>query len=122
MLVRSITAAVVGGASVVLAANPDKPEMDPGFDRGRFESGLRDNLPSQDYDWEYWTEGWIPEGCSKIAKDVGLNPADFSVFNVRYGDCELEWTLCHHKDCGYSMDHLMDMLGRAPVGMRQFLR
>lgn len=116
------SAATIAGATLALAGNPDKPEMSPGFDYGRFEGALRDNLHPTHSNWDYWGPGWIPEGCKSIAQGHGLNPNDFTIFNVHYDDCQEGWTFCRHKDAGASEIDMIDMFGRAPVHMRQFIR
>ena len=122
MLFKSSIAVAVGGASLALAGNPDKPEISPAFDRGRFETDLRNNLHPTQSTWDYWGEGWIPQGCKDIATSHGLNPFDFTIFNVHYTDCSEPWLFCRHKDAGASEIDMIDMFGRMPVHMRSYIR
>ncbi|TQV92290.1 hypothetical protein V2A60_006978 [Cordyceps javanica] len=122
MFVKTFTIGCISGAALVLAGNPDKPEMNPAFDYGRFEAGLRDNLHPTHSSWDYWGPGWIPQSCKDIATSHGLNPNDFTIFNVHYDDCQEGWTFCRHKDSGASEIDMIDIFGRAPVHMRSFIR
>lgn len=122
MLFKSSIATLVVSAFVGVAANPDKPSMEPGIDRGRFESNLRNNLRPTHSVWDYWGGGWIPRSCGDIARDHGLNPNDFTIFNVHYDDCQEGWTFCRHRNAGASEIDMIDMFGRLPVHMRSFVR
>ena len=51
-LLLKASAATIAGATLALAGNPDKPEMNPGFDYGRFETALRDNLHPAHSNWD----------------------------------------------------------------------
>ncbi|KAJ6788841.1 hypothetical protein PWT90_10527 [Aphanocladium album] len=64
----------------------------------------------------------FPNGYGHMANEFGLNPNDFSVFNVDYADCETAWVFCKHKDSAADENNMLEMFGRAPVGMRQFVR
>lgn len=108
--------------AALAAAGPDKPAMNPGLNRNGLKQGLLDNLHPMHSTWEYWEKGWLPQSCRDIAKDHGLNPADFTVFNVHYDDCSAAWTFCRHKDSGADEISMIDIFGRMPVTMRGFIR
>lgn len=122
MTLLSALLPLIGGASLVLAGNPSKPEMNPGFPRDRFETDLRNNLHPTHSKWDYWGAGWIPQGCKDIATGHGLNPNDFTIFNVHYDDCGEAWTFCRHKNAGASEIDMIDIFGRMPVHMRSYIR
>lgn len=120
MLLKST--AILAGAATLALAGPDKPAMNPGIDRGRFENDLLNNLHPTHANWDFWGEGWIPKGCKDIALDHGLSPNDFTVFNVHYDDCDTPWIFCRHKNAGADIINMIDMFGRTPVHMRQYVR
>lgn len=122
MLIKTL-ALLFGAAGVALSAgSPSKPEMNPGLPRSRLEDGLRNHLNPTKSNWDYWGRGWIPKACRDIATSHSLNPADFTVFNVHYSDCNMAWVFCRHKNSGASELDMIDMFGRAPVRMRSFVR
>lgn len=121
LLKTSLAIAVATGASLV-AADPSKPEMNPAYDHGRMENDLRNNLHPTHSTWDYWGPGWIPQSCKDVATGHGLNPNDFTIFNVHYDDCQEGWTFCRHKDAGASEIDMIDIFGRTPVKMRSFVR
>ena len=83
-------ASVLALAGAAALANAQfHPVLNPGLDRGRMENDLRNNLHPTHSNWDYWGDDWIPESCRTIALQKGLNPWDFSVFNVHYDDVSL---------------------------------
>lgn len=113
---------VLALASLAIAATPSKPAMSPAIDRGKFETNLRNSLHPTHSTRDYWGAGWIPQSCKDIATGHGLNPNDFTIFNVHYDDCHEGWTFCRHKNAGASEIDMIDIFGRVPVRMRSFVR
>ncbi|KAK2592709.1 hypothetical protein QQS21_009584 [Conoideocrella luteorostrata] len=116
------TLLIIGSAGLVLTGTPSKPEMSPVFPRDLLEANLLINLPATNSTWDYWGQGWIPQGCWDIATSHGLDPNDFTVLNVHYKDCPEIWTFCRHKDSSTSEVQMMDIFGRMPVHMRSYIR
>lgn len=116
-----IVPAIVGLATLAMAG-PDKPAMDPPFDRQKLSNNLKANLQPTHSTKEYWSPEWIPEGCKNTAKSLNLDPNDFYVFNVKYDDCSEPWTFCRHKDYSQSDDDMIDNFGRMPVHVRSYIR
>ena len=114
----SIAISLIAG----MALAQDKPEISPSIPRGQMESNLRNFLSPTQSTWDYWGSGWIPQACKDIASSHGLNPGDFTIFNVHYTDCSEAWTFCRHKDAGASEIDMIDIFGRVPVHMRDFIR
>ncbi|GAB0138510.1 hypothetical protein EsDP_00006745 [Epichloe bromicola] len=108
--------------SLALAANPDKPAINPGTDWQTRETGLLNNLPPVGSRRDYWAEEWIPTSCKEKTKDYHKDPADITVWDAHYDDCSAPWTMCRHKDCSSSEDELTEYFGRVPIHMRQWVR
>lgn len=86
------------------------------------QPGLLANFPSTSHHTDVWSPGWIPQDCKDITTQAGLNPADITTYNVKYDDCNTAWVLCNHKNSPASFDDMAILLGRVPVGARQFVR
>ncbi|KAI9159155.1 Lipase-like protein [Paramyrothecium foliicola] len=108
---------------VVLSAPNTKPVISPAFDfYGRVENGLANNLHPTQSNWDQWGAGWTVADCKAFAQRHGYNPADFEIFNVRYTDCDVAWIMCRHRASTKSQIDMIDIFGRLPLGMREFVR
>jgi len=76
--------ALTGAATLAMAQS--HPNIQPPINWDQIESGLTANLHSTASTKEYWGAGWIPQACKDIASQKGLNPQDFTVFNIRFND------------------------------------
>lgn len=102
---------------------PHEGIPDDQFNYGKLANDLRAQLSFPNgYSRDYWGAGWMPQVCRDMAHEFGLNPNDFSVFNAHYADCPTAWVFCRHKDSAASESNMLEMFGRTPVGMRQFVR
>jgi hypothetical protein len=52
----------------------------------------------------------------------GFSPYDIQVFNVTYSDCGMPWVMCRHHSSEISQYQMVEMFGRLPVHMRQWVR
>lgn len=57
-----------------------------------------------------------------MANAHGLSPYDIEVFNAHYDDCQDIWIMCRHHDAEVSQNQMIDVFGRLPVHMRDFVR
>jgi hypothetical protein len=57
-----------------------------------------------------------------VANDNGFSPYDMEVLNVQYTDCGMAWVLCRHNKAEPSQIQMIDIFGRLPVRMRQWVR
>ncbi|KKK21929.1 hypothetical protein AOCH_000188 [Aspergillus ochraceoroseus] len=106
--------------TVVQAQTLDKPALTPNLDY--LLQGNTDNLQPAASHYGKWEDGWIPADCKSIAEDQQLNPTDFEVYDVFYGDCGDAWSFCRHKSSSDSIDTIIDTFGRVPVRMRSWVR
>ncbi|KAA8649363.1 uncharacterized protein ATNIH1004_005264 [Aspergillus tanneri] len=111
-------------AAISQAKRLDKPALTP--DLGYLLQGSVDNLHPTHSTWDKWGDGWIPEDCKSMAQNpnlnLNLNPSDFEVYNVHYDDCGDAWVLCRHKDSPVDLVTTVDIFGRLPVRMRDWVR
>ncbi|KAH8901448.1 hypothetical protein GQ53DRAFT_775997 [Thozetella sp. PMI_491] len=109
-------------AATALAANEiNKPSIQPAFNESIMEPIMRQNMYPTQSRWEFWGEGWIPKTCKDFALQNGLNPWDYEIFNVFYTDCSEPWIMCRHKGAPASVIDMIDIFGRMPVHMRQYV-
>ena len=121
MLPQIITSLAAAGL-IAAQAVPDKPAVQPAMDFWKIDSDMMGILGSTGSRIEYWPQGQIPQGCYDIAQQHGMNPGDFTVFNVFYDDCTAPWAMCHHNNAVATIDQMVDLFGRMPVGMRSYIR
>jgi hypothetical protein len=117
----ALAASVVSLASAAL----DKPVINPPFPGGGLDSlgqGLLENLKPTYSTNDDWGAGYIPKDCKTIADGNGFSPFDITPFNIHYEDCGDVWIFCRHKDSPLSKIDMIDIFGRLPVHMRQFIR
>ncbi|KAL8828956.1 MAG: hypothetical protein Q9170_006376 [Blastenia crenularia] len=98
----------------------DKPPLVGNLDY--LQPGLLANFPSTSNNYDPWGPGWIPKDCKDITTGAGFSPADITTYNIHYDDCNTAWVVCFHKDSPTGLDAMIDLLGRVPVGARQFIR
>ncbi|KAI4182851.1 MAG: hypothetical protein L6R41_005747 [Letrouitia leprolyta] len=98
----------------------DKPPLVDNLDY--LQDGLLQNFPAAGSNYNVWEPGWIPKDCKDLTAEAGFNPADITTYNVNYDDCNTAWVICLHNDGGSSIDDVVNLLGRVPVGARQFVR
>jgi hypothetical protein len=106
-------------------ANLDKPIISPPFPGGGLASlgqGLLDNLAPTQSTSDVWGAGWIPADCKSLVQGAGFSPTDVIPFNIHYTDCSQTWTFCRHKDSPLSQTDIIDLFGRIPVRMRDYIR
>ncbi|GFP60346.1 conidiation-specific protein 13 [Trichoderma asperellum] len=106
-------------------AKLDKPIIQPNFPGGGLASlgqGLLNNLSPTQSTSDNWGAGWIPADCKSLVQGAGLSPFDVTPFNIHYTDCSQTWTFCRHKDSPLSQTDIIDLFGRVPVRMRDFIR
>ncbi|RFU73335.1 hypothetical protein TARUN_8917 [Trichoderma arundinaceum] len=106
-------------------ANLNKPVIQPNFPGNGLASlgqGILDHLAPTQSTWDDWGAGWIPQDCKSLAQGAGLSPNDIIPFNIHYADCAQTWTFCRHKNSPLSEVNIIDLFGRLPVRMRQFVR
>ncbi|KAK7753047.1 hypothetical protein SLS62_004997 [Diatrype stigma] len=115
------TASFVCSSSV--AWNPNKPFVFGYTELHRQKADLLRELPARGSSTTNWQAGWIPEYCYNEALAYGLEPSDFEVKDVLYDDCSAPWSICRHKEARQeeSWEYVIDILGRLPVGMRQYM-
>ncbi|KAH9897148.1 hypothetical protein F4778DRAFT_245748 [Xylariomycetidae sp. FL2044] len=110
-------------ASIADDTPPFKPVISPAFDfYGTLEDGLRANLAPTQSTWDQWGEGWIPDDCKWYAEYYGYAANEFEVFNVKYTDCDEAWIMCRHKQATVSQTGMIDLFGRLPLGMREYVK
>lgn len=109
-------------ASAVLAANPDKPAVNPPVPYWGVHDGLMEVMTAPKWSQDYWLPNGMPQSCKEIAQSKGLNPSDFKIFNAKYSDCDMKWVMCRHKNAGATERDMIDKLGRIPVKMRSYVR
>ncbi|KAK8077910.1 hypothetical protein PG996_004080 [Apiospora saccharicola] len=70
-----------------------------------------------------WPVDIVPSVCHAYPKnnDVSLDMSRLEVRDVYYNDCEKPWTICRYADSRISWDEAMMVLGKIPVGMRQYV-
>lgn len=103
----------------------DKPIIQPNFPGGGLASlgqGLLDNLNPTQSTSDVWAAGWIPADCKTLVQGAGLSPFDVTTFDIQYTDCSQTWTFCRHNDSPLSQADIIDLFGRVPVRMRDFIR
>ncbi|KAL6790959.1 hypothetical protein J3E68DRAFT_411704 [Trichoderma sp. SZMC 28012] len=108
-----------------VAANLNKPVITPNFPGNGLASlgqGLMDHLAPTHSTWDDWGAGWIPADCKSMVQGAGFSPNDIIPFNIHYDDCAQSWTFCRHKNSPLSEIQILDIFGRLPVRMRQFVR
>ncbi|ORY61401.1 uncharacterized protein BCR38DRAFT_348108, partial [Pseudomassariella vexata] len=66
--------------------------------------------------------GWIPEDCKKRTESYNYLHFEIDVYNVTYTDCDNPWILCRHKKSTTSKDHMINIFGSMPLGMREYAR
>ncbi|KAL9599104.1 MAG: hypothetical protein Q9219_004062 [cf. Caloplaca sp. 3 TL-2023] len=98
----------------------DKPYIVDNLDY--LQPGLLANFPPTGNHYDVWEPGWIPKDCRDITIEAGFNPADITTYNIHYDDCNMAWVVCFHRDSPSSLDDMIDLFGRVPVGARQFVR
>lgn len=106
-------------------ATLNKPVIQPNFPGGGLASlgqGLLDNLKPTQSTSDVWGAGWIPADCKSLVQGAGFSPSDVIPFNIHYTDCSQTWTFCRHKDSPLSQTDIIDLFGRVPVRMRDFIR
>ncbi|KAL7917761.1 hypothetical protein ACQKWADRAFT_305971 [Trichoderma austrokoningii] len=106
-------------------ANLDKPVIQPNFPSSgpnTIGQGLLDNLKPTHSTSDVWGAGWIPADCKALVEAAKLSPFDVIPFNIHYTDCSQTWTFCRHKDSPLSQIDIIDLFGRIPVRMRDFIR
>ncbi|KAK3192075.1 hypothetical protein K4F52_001702 [Lecanicillium sp. MT-2017a] len=117
--------ALAASFTSLASARLDKPVINPPFPGGGLDSlsqGLLDNLKPTHSTSDDWTPGWIPKDCKAIAEGSGFSANDITPFNIHYDDCGDAWVFCRHKDSPLSKIDMIDIFGRLPVRMRQFIR
>ncbi|KLU89726.1 hypothetical protein MAPG_08695 [Magnaporthiopsis poae ATCC 64411] len=116
-----LASAAILGAGARLTKPLIQPPIPP-LDAGLFANL---NAPSSWYDsWEW---GWIPDRCCDVGNSEKKNfpggPYDIEVFNVHYADCDMAWVMCRrHHQADMSKEQMIDLFGRMPVRMRQWIR
>ncbi|KAL8998817.1 MAG: hypothetical protein Q9188_006020 [Gyalolechia gomerana] len=98
----------------------DKPPLVDNLDY--LQENLLENFPAAGSNYDPWNPGWIPRDCKDLTAEAGLNPADITTYNVNYDDCNTAWLVCFHRDSATPIESVVDLLGRVPVGARQFVR
>lgn len=72
------------------------------------------------------TPSGIPDRCRDVGNSEKENfpggPYDIEVFNVHYADCDMAWVMCRHHQADMSKEQMIDLFGRMPVRMRQWIR
>lgn len=117
--------ALAAGLASVASARLDKPIINPTFSGGGLDSlaqGLLDHLAPTQSTHDNWGAGYIPEDCKNLAKSNGFSPFDVTPFNIHYSDCNDVWIFCRHKDSPLSQIDMIDLFGRMPVHMREYIR
>ncbi|KAL8343429.1 hypothetical protein RB598_004664 [Gaeumannomyces tritici] len=68
----------------------------------------------------------MPDRCRDVANgqkaDFPGGPYGIEVFNVHYADCDTAWVMCRHNQAEISREQMIDLFGRMPVRMRQWIR
>ncbi|KAM0324663.1 hypothetical protein ACHAQA_008054 [Verticillium albo-atrum] len=115
-----------------LALGQDVPKGPPSTSREVFPSGLSffnegniDVLPRASSTVSPWEWGVVPEACHAVAADkrvADCDPRDLEVFDVRYDDCAVPWTICRCKNAEAALETVVDRLGRVPIGARETVR
>ncbi|KAL8697307.1 MAG: hypothetical protein Q9224_002384 [Gallowayella concinna] len=98
----------------------DKPPLRENLDY--LKDKLSENFPIPQRDVNKWGDGWIPQFCLDKVRENGLNPEDISTYNIKYGDCDMAWVLCVHKNSRIRIEKLADIFGQVPVGARSYIR
>ncbi|KAL8933803.1 MAG: hypothetical protein Q9216_006204 [Gyalolechia sp. 2 TL-2023] len=98
----------------------DKPPIVDNLDY--LQDNLLENFPAAGSNYDTWNPGWIPQDCKDLTAEAGFNPADITTYNVNYDDCNTAWLVCFHRDSATPIKSVVDLLGRVPVGARQFVR
>lgn len=124
---RSTILSVAAASALVplAAARLDKPVIQPNFPGGGLDSlsqDLLNNLKPTHSTNDDWGSDYLPADCKNIAKSNGFSPFDVSAFNIHYDDCSEPWIFCRHKDSPLSKIDMIDIWGRLPVRMRQYIR
>ncbi|KAK5999218.1 Conidiation-specific protein 13 [Cladobotryum mycophilum] len=114
---KLLAAAVLVGES---AAALNKPLINPPIPS--MDNGLFQYLKPTHSTHDAWEWGWIPDICRDRANAEKLNPYDVEVFNVHYDDCSQPWIMCRHHNAPMSQSQMIDLFGRMPVHMRQWVR
>ncbi|KAK8134424.1 conidiation-specific protein (con-13) protein [Apiospora sp. TS-2023a] len=123
------TAAVPLFVPLAQAAQSVPPTaIDPPYNHfeSRQEQDLLRDLPDHQYDppkTHPWPVGIVPSVCHAYPKnsDNSLDMSRLEVRDVYYNDCEKPWTICRYADSRISWDEAMMVLGKIPVGMRQYV-
>ncbi|KAF8428524.1 hypothetical protein EV426DRAFT_543398 [Tirmania nivea] len=103
-----------------VAALIDKPLISPPMPS--LDQGLLNNLKPTHSTHSQWKWGWIPQDCKTMVQDEGFNPYDVEVFNIHYTDCPDVWIFCRHNKAPVSQIDMINIFGRMPVRMRQYVR
>ncbi|KAL8806657.1 MAG: hypothetical protein Q9182_001185 [Xanthomendoza sp. 2 TL-2023] len=110
----------IGLLATLACARLDKPALRDNLDY--LKDKLNEHFPVKTPAINKWGDGWIPKFCLDEVKNEGLNPADISTYNVKYGDCGMAWVLCVHKNSRIRIEKLADIFGKVPVGARSYIR
>ncbi|KAK5994164.1 Conidiation-specific protein 13 [Cladobotryum mycophilum] len=103
-----------------VSARLDKPLIQPpipGLDNGLFQ-----NLPARGSTKSQWQYGLIPDRCRDVANAEKHTPYEVEVYSVQYDDCPDAWVFCRHKDATPSIDQMIEVFGRLPVRIRDYVR
>ncbi|KAL8686604.1 MAG: hypothetical protein Q9218_006991 [Villophora microphyllina] len=120
MLLTNTIVAVALCLGSVTSQRLDKKPLQPNLDN--LEAGLLANTHPAKSTMKQWPVGWIPANCKAIVERENMNPADIRTYNVTYDDCKDSWYLCYHKDSPSPVTKAVEMMGRIPVGTRQWVR
>ncbi|KAH9885521.1 hypothetical protein F4778DRAFT_505771 [Xylariomycetidae sp. FL2044] len=120
LAIKLLATSLALNAAIQVQAALDKPLIQPEIPP--LDGGLWANLAPTQSTHDQWEWGWSLLRCQDEAQRNGFSPYDMEVFNIHYTDCDSVWIMCRHHDSPMSQIQMIDIFGRMPVRMRQYVR
>lgn len=82
------------------------------------EDGLYNALTPVSSSYTKWAWGTLPNFCYKsaiptsgLSSLIHCNPYDVEVYDVKYADCSVPWTVCRCNNATWTIDDMVDIIG-----------